>query len=139
MYVSIRAIKAEQTWPMRQSVLYPAFSIDQVKLKDDANGRHFGLFLGDELIVVVSVFVQNEAMQFRKLAAKNNQQGKGYGKQMMQFLLELASAENLKTIWCNARLSAAMFYKQFDFEVFGEAWQQSGQEFVVMRKQILHR
>lgn len=80
MSAVIRQIKAEQTWPMRQSVMYPEFSIDQVKLKDDAAGRHFGLFAEEELIVVVSLFVQDEMMQFRKLATEINQQGKGYGK-----------------------------------------------------------
>ncbi len=132
----IQPISAEQTWPMRQAIMYPNFSIGQVKLKDDAIGRHFGLFLGKELTVVVSIFVQEEALQFRKLATKTDQQGKGYGRQMMAFILDLASAENLEMIWCNARLSAAPFYKQFGFEVFGETWQQDGHTFVVMKKQI---
>ncbi|RYE09102.1 MAG: GNAT family N-acetyltransferase, partial [Sphingobacteriaceae bacterium] len=132
--ISIQQITAEQTWPMRQSVMYPAFSLDQVKLDDDALGRHFGLFAGEELVVVVSVFVVDGALQFRKLATKTDQQGKGYGKQMMQFILDLTSAENLKTVWCNARLSAATFYNQFGFEAFGETWQQNGHEFVVMQK-----
>lgn len=121
---------------MRQALRYPDFPIGQVKLKDDANGRHFGLFLGKELTVVVSIFVQYEALQFRKLATKTDQQGKGYGRQMMAFILDPASAENLKMICCNARLSAAPFYKQFGFEVFGETWQQDGHTFVVMKKQI---
>lgn len=121
---------------MRQALMYPDFLIGQVKLKDDAVGRHFGLFLGDELTVVVSNFVQHEALQFCKLATKTDQQGKGYGRQMMAFILDLASAENLEIVWCNARLSAAPFYKQFGFEVFGEAWQQDGHTFVVMKKQI---
>ncbi|RYE09599.1 MAG: N-acetyltransferase [Sphingobacteriaceae bacterium] len=139
MNSSIQPITAEQTWPMRQSVMYPAFSIDQVKLKNDAAGRHFGLFLGEELIVVVSLFVADNALQFRKLATKTDQQGKGYGKQMMLFIIELASAENRKIVWCNARLTAATFYKQFGFEITGETWQQDGHEFVVMQNQILGR
>lgn len=58
---------------------------------------------------------------------------------MMTFVLNLASAENLKTVWCNARLNAATFYSQFGFEVSGEVWQQDGHEFVVMQKQVLSR
>lgn len=130
---TIKPIPAEQTWPVRQ-VMYPEFSMEQVKLADDAFGRHFGLFVGDELTVVVSVFIKNNALQFRKLATLTEQQGKGYGKQMMAFILGLASAENLKTAWCNARLSAANFYKAFGFEVSGESWQQDGYRFVVMKK-----
>lgn len=137
MAVKIKPIPAEQTWPMRQKVMYPEFSLEQVKLKDDAQGRHFGLFLDEELMVVVSLFIKNNNLQFRKLATKTEQQGKGYGKQMMQFILNLASAENLETVWCNARLTAAPFYQQFGFEVFGETWQQDGHTFVVMQKQIL--
>lgn len=136
MVISIHPITAEQTWPMRQAVMYPEFSIDQVKLKDDVTGRHFGLFSGGELTVVVSVFIDNGKLQFRKLATKTDQQGKGYGRQMMQFILNLASAENLEIVWCNARLSAANFYKQFDFKLIGETWQQDGHKFVVMEKRI---
>ena len=137
MSVKIKPIPAEQTWPMRQKVMYPDFSIEQVKLKDDAHGRHFGLFVGDELTVVISIFTQNSsALQFRKLATLAEQQGKGYGKQMMQFILDLASAENLKAVWCNARLTAAPFYQAFGLEVLGENWQQDGHTFVVMQKQL---
>jgi predicted GNAT family N-acyltransferase len=136
MSVTIKPIPAEQTWPIRQKVMYPSFAIEQVKLADDAQGRHFGLFVADELTVVVSVFVKDEALQFRKLATLTAQQGKGYGKQMMQFILDLASAENLKTVWCNARLSAANFYKTFGFEILGENWQQDGHTFVIMKKQL---
>jgi len=132
----IKSITAEQTWPLRQSVMYPDFTIEQVKLADDAQGQHFGLFLDDELTVVVSLFIRNESLQFRKLATKINQQNKGYGKQMMLFVLDFASAENLKTVWCNARLSAAPFYKQFGFERLGETWQQDGHTFVIMQKTL---
>ncbi len=136
MSVKIKPIPAEQTWPMRQKVMYPEFSVEQVKLKDDAQGRHFGLFVADKLTVVVSVFVKDNALQFRKLATLQEQQGKGYGKQMMQFILDLTSAENLKAVWCNARITAAPFYQAFGLEVLGENWQQDGHTFVVMQKQL---
>ncbi|MVN21774.1 GNAT family N-acetyltransferase [Mucilaginibacter arboris] len=136
MSAIIKSITAEQTWPIRQKVMYPEFEIDKVKLADDAQGRHFGLFVADELTVVVSLFVKDEALQFRKLATLTAQQGKGYGRQMMEFILDLASAENLETIWCNARLTASKFYKTFGLEVSGESWQQNGHEFVMMKKQL---
>jgi predicted GNAT family N-acyltransferase len=134
MLVMIKPIPAELTWTLRKTVMYPDFALEQVKLADDAQGRHFGLFVNDELTVVVSLFIKDKSLQFRKLATLTEQQGKGYGRQMMQFILELASAENLEMVWCNARLSAANFYKQFSFEVSGESWQQDGHTFVVMQK-----
>lgn len=136
MSVIIKPVSSEQTWLLRQKVMYPYFTIGQVKLADDAQGRHFGLFVADELTVVVSLFVKEEALQFRKLATLTAQQGKGYDRQIMQFILDFASAENLKKIWCNAWLSAAKFYAQFGFEVSGESWQQDGHEFVVMQRQL---
>ncbi len=136
MSAIIKPITAKQTWPIRQAVMYPKFTIEQVKLGDDASGRHFGLFVADELTVVVSLFVKDEALQFRKLATLTAQQGKGYGKQMMQFILDLASAESLKIVWCNARLSAAPFYRAFGFEILGESWQQDGHVFAVMQKLV---
>jgi GNAT superfamily N-acetyltransferase len=134
--ISIKAISAAETWPIRQKVMYPDFTIEQVKLADDAKGRHLGLFVGTELTVVVSVFVENKAMQFRKLATLTGQQGKGYGRQMINFIIDLASAENLEMVWCNARLTVAPFYHQFGFEVFGEHWQRGTHAYVGMKKLI---
>jgi len=136
MHTVIEPIIAEQTWQLRQKVMYPQFNIEQVKVQEDAQGRHFGLFVADELTVVVSLFVKDKALQFRKLATLTHQQGKGYGRQMMAFILDLASAENMETVWCNARLSAAKFYAQFGLEVSGESWQQDGHRFVVMQKSL---
>jgi GNAT superfamily N-acetyltransferase len=132
----IKPITAEQTWPVRQAVMYPNDLIEKVKLADDASGRHFGLFAGEELAAVVSLFVAGNAMQFRKLATVNAQQGKGFGKQMIAFIIELASAENLQMVWCNARLTALPFYQKFGFEAFGNTWQQNGHAYVLMKKMI---
>ena len=74
--LEIKQISAEQTWPLRQSVMYPEFTLEQVKLEKDEQGMHFGGFIENELACVVSLFLENNKAQFRKLATKEKHQEK---------------------------------------------------------------
>ena len=121
---------------MRREVMYPAFTIEQVKLKDDEDGKHLGLYLDEKLIVVISVFVRDNVMQFRKFATKEAYQGKGYGTRLLEYVMKLAKDEHCNTIWCNARTSASKFYEKFGMHAFGDTWLQDGHEFIKMEKQL---
>ena len=77
--VEIRSIEAEDTLAIRHEVMWPDQPLDYVKLPDDEKGLHYGLFYEGELITVVSLFLDRESAQFRKLATLQHYQGKGYG------------------------------------------------------------
>lgn len=123
-------------WPIRQQVLYPQKDLDSVKLEDDANGMHFALFAGNELKSVVSVFVGDKRLQFRKLATITNQQGQGYGSEMIRYIIDFAVRESISVIWCNARLSAAEFYQKFGFRTTDRQFVKDNIEFVVMELEL---
>lgn len=121
---------------MRREVMYPTFTIEQVKLKDDGEGSHLGLYLDGKLIAVISVFVRNDVMQFRKFATKESYQNKGYGTVLLEHVMKLATDKQCVSIWCNARVSAKRFYEKFGMHVTGNVWLQDGHEFIKMEKQL---
>lgn len=132
----IKSAPLKDVLEMRREVMYPAFSIEQVRLKDDEEGNHLGLYIDGKLIAVISVFVRSNIMQFRKFATKEAYQGKGYGTVLLEYVMKLAKDRGCASIWCNARVSAKRFYEKFGMQVTGNTWLQDGHEFIKMEKQL---
>lgn len=128
----IRRIKAEDTWPLRHRVMWPDQPFDFVKVPNDDDGHHFGLFVGDQLITVVSLFKTGDAVQFRKLTTETNQQGKGYGSAILSYIIDWARQMEFQSIWCNARAKKTRFYKNFGMIETDRTYQKGGLDFVVM-------
>lgn len=66
--MKIKKIKAEQTWEIRHKVMWPNKPLAYVKISNDLEGLHYGLFVADKLVSVVSLFIKGEVAQFRKFA-----------------------------------------------------------------------
>jgi|SRR6476661_3856526 len=128
----IEQIPAYLTWPMRQEVMYPEKRIDELKLPDDEEGIHFGLFSNNQLVSVISWFKRGEDAQFRKFATKKESQGKGFGTALLQYVLQFTHEEGCSRIWCNAREYAAPFYEKFGFSKTESRYEADGYQFVVM-------
>ncbi len=63
----IQLITPEQTYALRHQVLWPDQSLGFVKLEEDAKGIHYGAFVHQEVVGVISVFSEEEIHRFRKL------------------------------------------------------------------------
>lgn len=135
--ILIKQISAGETWPLRHHVMYPNEPFEFVKLPDDFEGNHFGLFENDRLVTVVSLFLKNNELQFRKLATETSRQGKGYGSMMLQWVFDYAAKISATKIWCNARVNKAEFYKKFGFVETNDTYMETGIKFVVMQKVLV--
>ncbi|MBD2756047.1 GNAT family N-acetyltransferase [Spirosoma validum] len=120
--VAIRSIAHEQTYPLRHSVLWPDKPFDYVKVENDAEGHHFGAFEDDKLIAVISLFVSDGAARFRKFAAHPDRQRQGIGTRLMKHIITEARHLGATTLWCDARLDAADFYRRFDMKAVSEVF-----------------
>ena len=121
---------------MRQAVMYPQESLDFVKLEDDEAGLHLGVYEAGELVSVISLFEKAGQAQFRKFATRTDQQGKGYGSALLQYVMDYAKQQGNKVIWCNARTTATAIYTRFGMQAVGSTWQKYGLEFIKMEKQL---
>lgn len=132
--IRILEVDESDTWPLRHEVMWPDMPLDYVKLPQDEQGIHYGLFLDEELTSVVSLFVNGGEAQFRKLATKVSEQGKGFGKQLLSFLMDEINALEVHKVWCNARSDKASFYHKFGLKETAHSFVKNGQSYVVMKK-----
>ena len=116
--------------------MYPANDLDFVKLGEDDRGHHFGVYEKEQLISVISLFMDGDEMQFRKFATIEEMQGKGYGTTLLKYVFDFAQKHHIKKVWCNARTSALSLYEKFGMEQGKDKWIKYGLEFVKMEKII---
>ncbi len=148
---AIRRITAEETVPLRHSVLWPDHPVSYVLLPEDASGYHYGAFLPDTStpVAVISVFVdplpdapsvdtRAEAARFRKFACDPNHQGRGIGTMLLKHVFDTAAAEmGCGVIWCDARMSAAGWYERRGMRKFGDMFYKGNIEYVRMMRDLV--
>ncbi|MBC8768429.1 GNAT family N-acetyltransferase [Arenibacter sp. BSSL-BM3] len=117
--------------------MWPNMPIDYIILPNDEQGIHFGLFVNNTLISVVSLFIENKEAQFRKLATTNLEQGKGYGGRLLSHLITYAEGKKVNKIWCNARVDKKDFYLKFGFKSTNTVFIKHKIDYVVMEKMII--
>ena len=124
------------TWRIRHVAMYPDKPYDFVKLDHDFDGIHFGIYVKYELMGVVSLFMKNGEGQFRKLAVLPEAQHTGLGTQLMEYLIDFSSVQNLTKLWCNARVNSKDFYAKFGFQETNHIYSAAGFDFVKMELAI---
>lgn len=119
--LTISPITAEETLPLRHSVLWPDKPFEYVRVPDDDLGYHAGGFIEGQLVSVISLFVneQTAVARFRKFATHPNFQSQGIGTQLLNHVIEKARQAGASELWCDARLTAAAFYERFGMQADG--------------------
>ncbi|SMC60297.1 GNAT family N-acetyltransferase [Pedobacter africanus] len=134
--VRIQQISFDLTWRIRHEVMYPNLPFDSIKLDNDKEGTHFGLYIDNKLTAVVSLFHKNDSYQFRKFATIVAAQGKGFGTQLLEHIISYVKNAGGKKLWCNARVSATGFYSKFGFATTRQTSVSNGIDFVIMELQL---
>ncbi|QHS62638.1 1-(5-phosphoribosyl)-5-[(5-phosphoribosylamino)methylideneamino]imidazole-4-carboxamide isomerase [Chitinophaga agri] len=134
--VQIRRVTADETLPLRRDVLYPDWELSRVKVDHDEDGLHFGLFEDNRLRGVVSLFLQKNEAQFRKLAVHRESQGKRYGSMLMLHIENFCRKEHIPLLWCNARDAAEGFYLKRGYEYWGDHFTKDNIVFNKMKLQL---
>jgi len=136
MEISIEQIRHELTWHLRQKVLYPAQKLYEMEMDEDLKGVHFGAFMDNKLVAVVSLFPKTHDFQFRKFAVDLDYQGKGIGSMLLDYITDFAQADGGTRIWCNARLSAIGFYLKNGFQHTGHFFAKNGFDYEILKKEL---
>ncbi|WP_238655827.1 GNAT family N-acetyltransferase [Paenibacillus piscarius] len=132
--MDIRKIDKEEVWKLRHEVMWPEREPDYIKLADDDQGVHYGLYQGEQLVSVLSLFINGTEAQFRKFATLELEQGQGYGTRLLKAVLEEAEQAGVRRIFCNARTYKAGFYKKFGMQPTNQVFSKGGKDYVVMEK-----
>ena len=106
-----------------------------IKLAEDADGFHFGAYIENKLVSIISLFETDQGtVQFRKFATLKNEQGKGYGSKLLSHLIKFAQDKGFHTLWCNARADKTSFYKNFGMFKTKETYTKQNIKFVILKK-----
>lgn len=136
MNIKITKISAEETWSLRHKVMWPEKPLEYIKLPNDNNGLHYGLWKDKKIVSTISLFITNEKAQFRKLATEIAEQGNGYGTQLLMHIMTLMPNYNVHKIWCNARIDKTSFYKKFGMWETDRKFSKENINYVIMEKSI---
>jgi len=130
--IQIEQIRYELTWRIRHAAMYPELDFDVVKLKEDPEGMHFGLYADDYLKSVISIFNEGGVYQFRKFATLPAVQGLGYGAMLLEHIIGYVKDRGATKLWCNARLPVSDYYERFGFLKTDHCYRKHNIEFVIM-------
>lgn len=136
--IEIKEIEASETWPLRQKVMWPGKPLEFVVLLNDDEGLHFGLYEKETLVSVISLFINGNEGQFRKFATDDYFQGRGYGTKLLNHLILEAKKMNLKSLKCNARMTAIEFYQRFGMKVASDIIRKNGKDYIIMELDLEH-
>jgi len=133
MSVQIQRATAGQTFPLRQRVLRPHDTFDELSgpVEDDADTAHFAAV--DDGNVIGAASVQREtppwapqlrrsSWRLRGMATAEDRRSQGVGTAVLAAAIEHVRLYGGGLVWCNARLAAMSFYERAEFVARGEPW-----------------
>ncbi|MBL0185455.1 MAG: GNAT family N-acetyltransferase [Candidatus Obscuribacter sp.] len=134
-FVTVDAIR-----PLRHSVLRPGLPFETTIFEgdDEPTAYHVAAFKDDEIVGVGTMIkrpwtgkdseiaADKDAYQVRGMAVSDRSRGTGAGKLVLDALETEASALGVRTIWCNARASAAGFYQKAGWQIAGDMFEIPG-------------
>ncbi len=135
--MKLQRINHQQTYPIRHTVMWPNKPWDYIKIDGDESALHFGIEDNGVLCSVVSLFVENNQAQIRKLATLTSYQNKSYASRLIKHCIEYTKELELKHVWLNARADKITFYKRFGFESTDSTFEKGGITYVVMNLKLL--
>jgi len=121
----VRPVSLEQTRALRQAILRPHQSVEEVAAHEAPGGFAVGAFDGSELVAVGLVAPDGEpgGWRVRGMATVAHARGLGAGAAVLTALVEHAEASGGRRIWCNARTPARSLYERAGFEVISEEFE----------------
>ena len=110
------------------------------RLAEDEQGLHLAATLGDDQVIgVVSLFVDGAEARFRKFAVLEAHRGAGLGSRLLQAAESEATRLGAKTIDCDARAEMAAYYEKRGYAAAGPPfakYEGSEQLYATMRKPL---
>ncbi len=124
----MRAVPLVQTRQLRQTVLRPHETLEQLAAHEPAGAFAVGAFDGEELIAVGFVAPDGElgGWRVRGMATAPHARGRGAGTLVLEALLRHATTRGAQRIWCNARTPARSLYERAGLRVVSEPFEIPG-------------
>jgi GNAT superfamily N-acetyltransferase len=133
VHYRIEQVRADDTWELRQQVLRPHETMQQLSLPDDDHPST-GTFaaIGEDGEIVGSARVAPEpppfegaaapAWRLRGMATREDARNQGIGAAVLDRAIRHVALHGGGLLWCNARIPALNLYRRVGFVEEGPAW-----------------
>jgi GNAT superfamily N-acetyltransferase len=123
--ITVRDVDPAQTRPLRQEVLRPHESLEELASHEPPGVHAVAAFEGDELIACGFVCPDGEAgaWRVRGMATRPEARGRGAGSAILDKLVDHARAHGATRVWCNARTPAISLYARAGFAVTSDEFE----------------
>lgn len=130
--MNIQKITAPEVLPIRHQVLWPDKPLSFCEVGSDDSAIHYGAFVDEKLVCVASVYIDKHEARLRKFATLPKYQKQGIGSKVIARIINDLKLKNVSYLWCDARISAASFYKKLGLNIEGKEFQKSGTSYFKM-------
>ena len=123
--LEVRALPLADTRALRQQVLRPHQTVEELADHEPAGAVAFGAFQGSELVAVGLVGPDGEPgdWRVRGMATAPQARGRGAGSAILNALVQHAIAHGATRVWCNARTPALNLYRRAGFVVASDEFE----------------
>jgi ribosomal protein S18 acetylase RimI-like enzyme len=123
--LAVRPVPVAQTRTLRQAVLRPHQTTDELAAHEPPDAFAVGAFDGEELVAVGVVGPEGGpgSWRVRGMATALHARGRGAGKAVLDALVRHAATEGASRVWCNARTPARSLYERAGFTVASEEFE----------------
>jgi GNAT superfamily N-acetyltransferase len=121
----LREIPIADTRPLRQTVLRPHQTLDELAEHEPPGAFAVGAFARNDLVAVGFVAPDGEpgGWRIRGMATTPAARSRGAGTAVLDALVEHALERGATRIWCNARTPARTLYERRGFEVVSDEFE----------------
>jgi GNAT superfamily N-acetyltransferase len=123
--LTVRPLPIAQTRELRQRILRPHQTLEELAAHEPPDAYAVGAFAGDDLVAVGFVSRDGEpgAWRVRAMATAAHARGRGAGTAVLDALVAHARAHGATRVWCNARTPARAFYSRAGFKVVSDEFE----------------
>lgn len=128
--MKVLRISAQDTYPIRMQLLVPNHELKKAKFEGDEDediSFHLGAFIDGKLVSVASFFYERNSLfpdlhqyQLRGMATLPDHRNKGLSQELLNMAFPIIKQNFCSIVWCNARISAQIFYEKVGFKKFND-------------------
>jgi GNAT superfamily N-acetyltransferase len=121
----VRQIPIAETRPLRQKVLRPHQTLDEVAADEPDSGCATGAFVGERLVAVgiIGTGTDPSVWRVRGMATEPLARGRGAGSAILDALVQYAVQRGAVRVWCSARTPAVSLYERAGFRATSEEFE----------------
>lgn len=135
MEITYREILSDQTHLLRQKILRPHQSLEEMVYSGDEQeeGYHVAAFVKEAIVGIASLYPESQngelnqgSWRIRGMAVESQYRGRGMGRELIRRCILRAQDQGASHVWCNARSKVIGFYKAIGFKVCGKEFEVKG-------------